>query len=544
MRRRYTNPVLSLFSPTQTLPWLPPKQTPTPPTAPVQNKSTTHNHLTHAHVISLLKNETDVRAALHTFITALQQKGFRHNQSTYALMIHKLGHAQKFKTMEVLLQKMKDEAFQCQPGVFADVIKLYGRAGMPNQAINTFYEVQSFKCKYTQKLFDTLIIALVSMDCLGMARDLFADIKQLGIFPSVYSLNILIKAYCKSDKLDSAFDLVDYMKTQGCLPGVITFGRLVGGLCQGGKVDDSLGLLNEMWSKGCVPDVVIYNTIINGLCREGKLLRAKEILADMELRGLKPDVVTYNTIIHGLCKVGQLQQAIRLLRDISDKGVDPDVISFSTVMNFLCDKGELHECKVLYDEMLVKGLSPDITSYNILIKVLCKEGMIHGAIQIVHNMLGGDCVPNKASYRVVIDSLCDKGEFNQAGQVLAEALKMGLVRQGIDYSNGNFGNQSSEEIETSVPLNALKKQSNLDLFLKCLTDDASPPALKPNSAVARKCRSAVVDALVELLFQKCLTVAVHFWVLFNSSNQAFGSVASCFLVKLMSRKFRTAVYRQ
>lgn len=396
--------------------------------------------MTRAQIMSLLKQQQqrgNFREALDIFNAASRQKGFRHNQATYAVMIHILGHAHKFKAMELLLNRMKQEPFKFRSGVFADVIRVYGRAGMPEKAINTFYTaLQSFKCKYGQKLFNTLLKVLINIGCLDMAADtlFFNDLKEFGICPSVFSYNLLIKAFCKANKLDLALKLVAHMQSQGCPPDVITFGTLIGGLCESGRVEEALGTLNEMRDKGCDPDVVVYNTIINGLSRDGQLERANDMLLKMESRGCKPDVITYNTLINGFCKMGKGHKAIGLLReDMLEKGVDPDVITFSTLMNFLYEVGKLQDCKSLFDEMAAKGLSPDVTSYNILIKALCKENMIADAICIVHNMNCGDTVPSVASYKVIIDSLCDKGMISQARQILVEALKKGLVKATIDH---------------------------------------------------------------------------------------------------------------
>ena len=85
-------------------------------------------------ILSFLKQQqqrADFRASLNIFNATLRQKGFRHNQATYAVMIHILGHAHKFKAMELLLNRMKQEPFKFRPGVFVDVIRVYGRAGMP-----------------------------------------------------------------------------------------------------------------------------------------------------------------------------------------------------------------------------------------------------------------------------------------------------------------------------------------------------------------------------------------------------------------------------
>jgi pentatricopeptide repeat protein len=84
-------------------------------------------------VSQLIRAERDMRKALDIFNSAMGEypNGFRHNDSTFGLMIGRLASSGQFRAAESLLQRMDEEKCQCPEDIFITMCRAYGRAHIP-----------------------------------------------------------------------------------------------------------------------------------------------------------------------------------------------------------------------------------------------------------------------------------------------------------------------------------------------------------------------------------------------------------------------------
>ncbi|PRQ21272.1 hypothetical protein RchiOBHm_Chr7g0237351 [Rosa chinensis] len=67
-------------------------------------------YISHDAAINLIKRERDPQHALEIFNMVSEQKGFNHNNATYATILNKLGQSKKFKAVDAVLYQMKYDA--------------------------------------------------------------------------------------------------------------------------------------------------------------------------------------------------------------------------------------------------------------------------------------------------------------------------------------------------------------------------------------------------------------------------------------------------
>ncbi|KAK1375368.1 hypothetical protein POM88_031561 [Heracleum sosnowskyi] len=160
--------------------------------------------------------------------------------------------------VEQLIQAEKDP--QKALVIFdAAAAEAYGRVHKPGEVIRIFKKMKEYDCEATPKSYVTVYSILVNENQLKVAIKFYKYMRQMGIPPSVVSLNVLIKALCKN----------------------------------GGTINAALQIFHEMPSHGCSPDSYTYGTLINGMCRLKRVREAKELFAEMGTKGCLPSVVTY-----------------------------------------------------------------------------------------------------------------------------------------------------------------------------------------------------------------------------------------------------------
>ncbi|KAL8468111.1 hypothetical protein ACS0TY_031373 [Phlomoides rotata] len=401
------------------------------------------NKITPALVERLISSEKNLDKAISIFdaATAEYSNGFRHDQSTFGLMIRRLLSANKFVPAEDMLVRMKREKCDVTEDIFLSIYRAYGRVHKPLEVVRVFGKMKEFECEPTAKSYVTVLSTLVDESHLKMAFRFYRYMKEKGLPASVASLNVLIKALCKnSETMDSALQIFWEMPKHGHTPDSYTYGTLINGLCRGGRTLEAKELFKEMEVKGCSPSVITYSCLIHGLCQSNKLHDAMELFKEMKSKGVEPNVYTYSSVIDGLCKNGHSLQALELFERMIRKRLVPNSITYSSLIHGLCKELKLCEAVQIFDRMKLQDLKPDAGLYSKVINGYCEMSKFQEAANFLDEMVLSGITPNRVTWGLhvrvhnrVIRGLCSVGNANQAFQ-----LYLGLRSRGISVEATTF----------------------------------------------------------------------------------------------------------
>ncbi|PSS10215.1 Pentatricopeptide repeat-containing protein [Actinidia chinensis var. chinensis] len=387
-------------------------------------------------VEQLIRAEKDIHKAILIFDAATGEytNGFRHDHSTFGLMISRFVSANQFRAAEDLLNRMKDENCDIVEDIFLSICRGYGRVHKPLEAIRIFQKMKEYECKRTQKSYITVFAILVGENQLKLALRFYRYMREKGIPPSVTSLNVLIKALCKnSGTMDAALKIFHEMPNRGCIPDSYTYGTLISGLCRFGKTNEANELFLEMSDKGCSPTVVTYSSLIHGLCQSNNLDEAMGLLDDMKSKGIEPNVFTFSSLMDGLCKGGHSSQAMELLEIMVSKRHKPNTITYSTLIHGLCKEGKLQESLEILDRMKLQGLKPDAGLYWKIINGFCEVRKFQKAANFIDEMVLDGITPNRVTWSLhvrihntVVQGLLSESEPNRSFQLYLSMRSRGL----------------------------------------------------------------------------------------------------------------------
>lgn len=399
--------------------------------------------ITPSKVEQLLRAERDLRKAKIIFDSASAEysNGFRHDHTTFGVMISKLVSANEFRPAEEMLNRMKEEKCRITEEIFLSICRGYGRVHMPLDAIRVFHKMNDFGCKPTDKSYISVFAILVEENQLKVAMSFYKYMREMGVRQSVVSLNVLIKALCKnSGTIDAAFEIFREMPKRGCDPDSYTYGTLINGLCKLGKTFEAKELFKEMDTKGCSPSVVTYSCLMHGLCQAGNVDEAMGLFDKMKKKAIEPNVFTYSSLMDGLCKNGGSLEAMELLEMMVRKRHKPNMVTYSTLINGLCKEGKLAEAVETLDRMKLQGLKPDAGLYGKIINGFCNIRKFQEAATYLDEMVLGQISPNRVTWslhvklnNMVVQGLCTNGNLNRAFQ-----LYIGMRTRGISIDAGTF----------------------------------------------------------------------------------------------------------
>ncbi|XP_019168703.1 PREDICTED: pentatricopeptide repeat-containing protein At5g46100 [Ipomoea nil] len=387
-------------------------------------------------VEQLIKAEKDIQKAILIFdaATAEYTNGFRHDNGTFGIIISRLLSANRFKSAEDMLARMKDENCMMTEDIFLSMYRAYGRVHKPLDVVRIFQKMKDYDFEPTQKSYITVFSILVNENRLKTAFKFYRYMREKGIPPSTASLNILIKALCKNDKtMDAAFNIFREMPKHGCNPDSYTYGTIINGLCKLGRILEAKELFGEMEAKGCLPTVIVYTALIHGLCLSNDLDGATRLLEDMKIKLVEPNVFTYTCLMDGLCKSGRSLQAMELLEMMISERKVPNIITYSTLIHGLCREGKLREALEIFDKIKLQGLQPDAGLYWKIISLFCEINKFQEAANYLDEMVLSGVLPNRVTWSLhvkihntVVQGLCVGNDPNRAFQLYLSIRTRGI----------------------------------------------------------------------------------------------------------------------
>lgn len=375
----------------------------------------------------LIASQSDPFLAKEIFDLASRQPNFRPTNASLCILVLKLGRSRQFSLMDSLLSSLKAESYPVSPSLFSRIIQIYGDAGMPNEALRTFYRILEFNIRPNTKQLNRILGILVDHgNFLRPAFELFKVAHKYGVYPNTVSYNILMRAFCLNGDLSIAYSLFEKMSKRDIVPDIESYRILIQGFCRKSQVNKAVDLLEDMLNKGFVPDSFSYSTLLNSLCRKKQLKEAYKILCRMKLKGCVPDIVHYNTVILGFCREARAHNACKVLEDMSINGCFPNSVSYGTLIGGLCNQGLYEKARNYLGEMLSKGFTPHFSVVHLLVKGFCNVGNLDEACGVLEEILGHGQTPHIETWMEILSRLFyvdEKGRFDDVFNVV---LKMDI----------------------------------------------------------------------------------------------------------------------
>merc|ERR1719261_1527481 len=188
-----------------------------------------------------------------------------------------------------LYESMRAQNSQVKPDMITHsmLIKAHCDAHDMGSALKILEDMLESECTVDDVVFTHLIEGCCVCNNVRLAEKLFADMKQAGVKPSIYTLNGLVKVYGKCGMSDKAIALVEAMEeTYGIKPTVVVFTCLVSGLIRQKKYQQAYGTFRKM--RSALPaDAQSTETMLVGLA-DGQMWPELLALAEESIRTARP----------------------------------------------------------------------------------------------------------------------------------------------------------------------------------------------------------------------------------------------------------------
>ncbi|KAG7994631.1 hypothetical protein I3843_01G068100 [Carya illinoinensis] len=336
-----------------------------------------------------LKNERDPEKLFHLFKANSHNRLVIESRFAFQDTVSRLAGAGHFDYIEHLLEHQKSLPQGRREGFVVRIIMLYGKAGMTKHAIDTFYDMHLYGCRRTVKSFNAALKVLTRTRDLRAVEEFLNDAPvRYCVELDIYSVNIVVKAFCDMGFLDKAYLIMVEMEKLGLKPDVITYTTLISAFYEDNRWEIGNGLWNIMMLKGCLPNLATFNVRIQHLVNRRRAWQANCLMVTMQKLGITPDEVTYNLVIKGFCQAGYLEMAKRVYSALHAKGCKPNIKIYQTMIHYLCKGGDFDLAYGMSKECMRKNWFPNVDTIHSLLEGLKKNEQLGKAkviLAFAHN---------------------------------------------------------------------------------------------------------------------------------------------------------------
>ncbi|XP_028767558.1 pentatricopeptide repeat-containing protein At2g38420, mitochondrial [Neltuma alba] len=411
--------------------------------------------------IASSNDNLNIPSLLSTLIHSFKTYNCDPTPDAYYFLIKTLSHTSRLDEIPPVLDRLERvEKFQTPEFIFGYLIRVYGRVGKFQEAIDLFYRIPRFRCVPTvcslnlllsvlcgnreclklvplillkswdmnirieQSTFGVLIEGLCGYNKLGYAVEMFYCMIDDGYHLEDEICSLIISSLCGQNDLTSmeALRVWGDMKQFGFCPSMIDYSNLIRFLVKEERGRDALGILNQMKEDGVKPGIICYTMVLSAVVAEGDYVKAHELFNELLVLGLVPDIYTYNVYINCLCKEDDVEEALKIVSAMEDLGCNPNVVTYNTLLASLSEAGELGRARQLVKEMRMKRIELNLHTYRILLDGLVGKAEITEACSLLDEMLEKCFYPLSSSLDNIIYEMCQQGLFTEALELMKKFL--------------------------------------------------------------------------------------------------------------------------
>lgn len=320
-----------------------------------------------------LRTEYDPDKALKIY-SSLSKNDTPPTVSRYAqdLTVRRLVKSHRFSDVLNFLESHKKDPKITQEPFLSTLIRSYGRAGMFDDALRTYEQMDELGTPRSAISFNSLLSACVQSKLFDKVSQLFDEIpKKYGVVPDKISYGILVKSICEAGQPEKALEFVKKLEEKGEEINVVTFTTILDSLYRKGKLDEAGKLWNLMDKKGCI-DAASYNVRLK-FAQGGKPEEVKAVIEEMTNAGIKADTVTYNYLMIRYFKSEMVNEAQAVFKGLRKNGCNPNSATFRIMVDNLCRNDYFEEGYEVFKESVKMHKIPDFITLKFLVEGLVKK---------------------------------------------------------------------------------------------------------------------------------------------------------------------------
>lgn len=391
-------------------------------TFPVQPDTVTYNILLKELVNEINRKESTLDT-VKKLLSDMTERHIEMNQITFNTAIDAAIEAHDFNYAWELFEKMKlNENIKPDLYTYSTLIK-----GLKSLNESSYVN--------TKKNNRDDINCSRAIEILNMVK----ENKEIKIDDVLY--NSVLDACISFNKIHQAEEIFQEMKNSGITPSLITYSIMIKGYGQNHNLKGSLNIYNEMKENNLKPNEIIYGCLLNSCVKCNKVDLLDTFYSNMINDNIEPNAIIYTTLIKGYSKAKKFNKAFELYDTIEKEQKDiMNIVLYNAILDVCVESGESGRLKKIFKELTSNAKAnentpvPNVITYSTMIKGLAKSGEIDEAKKIYEFVLNNFDELDEVLFNTIADGFARSNHEDIALNVLEEMKKRNIKRSSIIYS--------------------------------------------------------------------------------------------------------------
>lgn len=449
-----------------------------------QNLDTKSIPLSDGLVLHVLRTTSlDTSKKIDFFYWCSERYGYKHTAETYSEIFRVLCRSRSCyhlndHVVRNFLSSMKHDGVLIDSGTFKLLLDTLIISDQIDVALEVLDQMEELGASLNAHMYDSVIIALVRKNDLGLAltmftkileactdsgavvpyepitcNDLLVSLRRAGMreeFKKIFNTlrerkialdtwgyNICIHSLGCWGDLATSLHLFKEMKESsagsGNCPDLCTYNSLIHVLCLVGKVKDALIVWEELKCSGHEPDAFTYRILIQGCSKSYRIEDATKIFNEMQCNGCQPDTIVYNALLDGFLKARKLMQACQLFEKMTQDGIKATCWTYNILIDGLIKNGRAIAGYTLFHDLKKKGQFVDGVTYSIIILHLCREGQLDAALHLVEEMEARGFVVDLVTITSLLIGFYKQGQWDSMERLMRHIRDRNLLFNVINW---------------------------------------------------------------------------------------------------------------
>lgn len=329
------------------------------------------------------------------------------------------------------------------------IIAGYVQAGLPEEAIKLFEDMQKLSRFPDQVAFVTVISAFMELGRLDDACHLFAQMPN----PNAVAWNVMISGHGKRGYEWEAVKLFQNMRNAGVKSTRSTLGSVLSAIASIENLEYGLQVHAQATKQGFDSNVYVGSSLINMYAKCQKMEDAKRLFVPLD----EKNVVLWNAMLGGYLQNGYASEVMELYFSMRVSGFHPDEFTYTSILSacgcleILGMGRQLHSCIIknkLQDNLFVGNALVDMyaksgaldharrqfellrnrdnVSWNAIIVGYVQDEKEDEAFKLFERMTSDGITPDEVSLASILSACANLRSLDRGKQVHCLSVKYGL----------------------------------------------------------------------------------------------------------------------
>ncbi|KAI8818547.1 uncharacterized protein EV422DRAFT_171520 [Fimicolochytrium jonesii] len=314
------------------------------------------------------------------FLQEMRNAGLEPIRDTYVLLMDARGSLGDGEGAESYLPYVEKAGLKLDAAIFQPILLGYARGAQARKALSVLRSMESQGTDPSVENYTTVMSAFAGAGDLATTGDLYAQLVERNISPTVTTMNVLLKLHCELKQLEPAVKIFQQIYEQGLEPGVDSFNHMLRCFVRCSRIDDAMAFHREMEELGIKSDKFTYAILIHGCAKAGMMINAMKYYRALRRSGIEVNQYHFTILQAAFAWAKDMETCLEVMRDMMGT-FPPTTRNYNINLGGWVRLRNVEKAEMEVQRMTLAGCEPNAVTYRRLIRLYCQEGMLEQALE-------------------------------------------------------------------------------------------------------------------------------------------------------------------